>query len=807
MKQVYVVVSAMLLSFCSLSLQAQQTVATNTNVIVPPLVSFSGVLTGVDRKPLNGVVGVTFLLYQDQQGGAPLWMETQNVEPDSRGHYTVMLGSTSSTGLPADIFVAGQAHWLGVQAEGQQEQPRVLLVSAPYALKAGDAQTLGGLPASAFVLAAPPNGAATSTAAAASTSAAATGSISSDATSDVTTTGGRVNALPLFSTATNIQNSLITQTATTAINVGGKLNLPATGTASASAGRNSHPQDFVASAFDSSTSVAVPQTFQLQAEPAGNDTTTPSGTLNLLYASGTATPAETGMGISSQGIITFATGQMFPGAAVQGAVPTASNALELGGLAPAAFQPAGSYATLGANTFTGNQTVSGNMSVTGAVTGSGFDLGGNAFAFGSLFNTNAFLGFAGNATMTGVHNTAVGAGALDSNTTGTENTASGINALESNTSGGNNTASGGTSLFYNTSGSGNTASGALSGTNAAGGAMTGSNNTFLGYLTKLSKGNLNNATVIGANASAMGNNATAIGANAQVSSNNALVLGSINGVNGATASTFVGIGTTAPSAALDVLGESTVHTLIGDGGCGSSYAGIGFIGSGGFDDNCVNYALLGENNGNLYINSNGGGTIYFRNQNNPSNLMTIDNNGTVTIANLNVTNSLSKPGGSFKIDHPLDPANKYLYHSFVESPDMMNVYNGNVVTDQRGLATVILPDYFEALNRDFRYQLTVIGQFAQAIVAEEIAGNRFVIRTSKPSVKVSWQVTGIRHDAYADAHRIQVEVEKPPQEQGHYLHPELFGASEERAVGYPPPRVNAGNQAAAALPIANLSQR
>src|SRR5208282_2151874 len=88
--------------------------------------------------------------------------------------------------------------------------------------------------------------------------------------------------------------------------------------------------------------------------------------------------------------------------------------------------------------------------------------------------------------------------------------------------------------------------------------------------------------------------------------------------------------------------------------------------------------------------------------------------------NLTVTGQMTKGSGSFKIDHPLDPANRYLSHSFVESPDMMNIYNGNVTTDPRGLATVVLPDYFEALNGDFRYQLTAIGQFAQAIVAKEI---------------------------------------------------------------------------------------
>jgi hypothetical protein len=135
---------------------------------------------------------------------------------------------------------------------------------------------------------------------------------------------------------------------------------------------------------------------------------------------------------------------------------------------------------------------------------------------------------------------------------------------------------------------------------------------------------------------------------------------------------------------------------------------------------------------------------------------------------------------------------------------MMNVYNGNVVTDKRGLALVTLPNYFGALNRDFRYQLTVIGQFAQAMVAKEINRNRFTIRTNKPGVKVSWQVTGIRHDAYANAHRIQVEEEKPPQEQGRYLHPELFGASPEQAIGMraPVPTATAKTQPAPASLLA-----
>jgi trimeric autotransporter adhesin len=152
--------------------------------------------------------------------------------------------------------------------------------------------------------------------------------------------------------------------------------------------------------------------------------------------------------------------------------------------------------------------------------------------------------------------------------------------------------------------------------------------------------------------------------------------------------------------------------------------------------------------------------------------------------NLSIAGNLTKGSGSFKIDDPLDPANKYLSHSFVESPDMMNIYNGVVVLDSNGEAAVNLPDYFQALNRDFRYQLTAIGAPGPNLyIAEEISGNRFRIAGGKAGAKVSWQITGVRQDAYANAHRIKVEEDKPIQERGRYLHPELFGATAKEAIG------------------------
>jgi hypothetical protein len=172
-----------------------------------------------------------------------------------------------------------------------------------------------------------------------------------------------------------------------------------------------------------------------------------------------------------------------------------------------------------------------------------------------------------------------------------------------------------------------------------------------------------------------------------------------------------------------------------------------------------------------------------------------------------ITGNLEKAGGSFKIDHPLDPANKYLCHSFVESPDMKNVYDGVVVLDGKGKAEIELPDWFGILNKDFRYQLTAIGAPGPNLyIAEEISdmattntkyssskgsssnknknNSRFKIAGGTSGMKVSWQVTGIRKDPWANANRIQVEEDKPDKERGYYLHPDLYGQPEERGISH-----------------------
>jgi hypothetical protein len=165
--------------------------------------------------------------------------------------------------------------------------------------------------------------------------------------------------------------------------------------------------------------------------------------------------------------------------------------------------------------------------------------------------------------------------------------------------------------------------------------------------------------------------------------------------------------------------------------------------------------------------------------------------------NVTITGSLSRAGGAFRIDHPVDPANKYLCHSSVESPDMKNIYDGVVALDANGEAEIGLPDWFGALNKDFRYQLTAIGAPGPNIhIAEEISdtttdgsgsssdnnNSRFKIAGGTSGMKVSWQVTGIRRDPWANAYRVQVEEHKQDNERGYYTYPDLYGQPEAKKI-------------------------
>ena len=349
---------AIVLSLCSVVIGQNQ-------ASVPHLVSFSGNVAGVSKA---GPAGVTFAIYAEQTAGAPLWLETQSINVDVKGNYAAQLGATKTDGLPLDLFTSGQARWLGVRINGAEEQPRILLLSVPYALKAADAETIGGLPPSAFVLAAPPAGLG---------NAANTASTTSKEFSPSLSGTGIADFLPLWTSSTALGSSALFQTGSGgsakigintitpqamldvkgSVTIRSLLNLPAVNSATASAGANSNQIGFVASAFNSSTHAAVNEVFRWEAEPASNNTSAPSATLNFLFGMAPNTPTETGLKINHKGQITFAAGQTFP------------DTFDLSGTAPG-------FLGLGANTSgNGNElTVSAGSSASGASNATGGDL-------------------------------------------------------------------------------------------------------------------------------------------------------------------------------------------------------------------------------------------------------------------------------------------------------------------------------------------------------------------------------------------------------------------------------------------------
>jgi len=279
----------------------------------------------------------------------------------------------------------------------------------------------------------------------------------------------------------------------------------------------------------------------------------------------------------------------------------------------------------------------------------------------------------------------------------------------------------------------------------------------------------------------------------------------VQGWNSSTSGTGVhGVATAASGSTVGVEGESASPSGIGVKGVNSATGGLAYGVYGttaSADHNATGVyghatAASGSINGVWgQVDSDSGwgvygdatsatGTPVAVGGNAPSNGWALYGGGNAQVTgNLNVTGTVSKGGGSFKIDHPLDPANKFLYHSFVESPDMKNVYDGVVTLDAKGEATVTLPEWFETLNRDFRYQLTSIGQAAPDLhVKSEVKANVFSIAGGGSGQKVSWQLTGIRKDAWADAHRIPVEEEKPATERGLYLHPTEHGQAAAKGI-------------------------
>ena len=216
---------------------------------------------------------------------------------------------------------------------------------------------------------------------------------------------------------------------------------------------------------------------------------------------------------------------------------------------------------------------------------------------------------------------------------------------------------------------------------------------------------------------------------------------------------LVGIGTTSPAKSLDVHGQILANEGLPSTTCGAGVGGYSFE-----NDGCWDTGMFSPSDGVVDLITNATQTMTLQ-------------TGSVSISgNLSVSGQITAGTKDFKIDHPLHPAEKYLYHASVESSEMMNIYTGNATLDARGRATIQLPDWFEALNRDFRYELTSVGRPQPSLyIAKEVSHNRFQIAGGKPGGHVSWQVTGVRQDAYAKAYPVVVEENKPREEQGHYL--------------------------------------
>jgi len=724
--------------------------ASSVSAQVPRLIRFSGVAKDETGKPVPGVLGITFALYRDEQGGAPLWIETQNVQADAAGHYTVLLGSATQDGVPLSLFSSAEVHWIGTQISGHSEQTRVLLLSVPYALKAADAETLGGMPASSFVQVNPAEAIGSS----GKTMTPASSSSTKNALTPALTGTGTTDYIPLWTTSTNLGNSTLFETGG---NVGVNTKTPG------------------AKLDTVGTVIAVRGTTSGATGTGVFGQATSTTGVNFGVQGKSASTAAGSAGVS--GTASAATGQVD---GVYGS--TSSTSQGAAGVKGFAGGATGVVSGVGGSTNSASNFAAGVSGLENATTGQNFGVQGAAFS-----TTNGAAGVIGSEEAT--------TGVVYGVSGGTSSTTSGAAAV-------NGYEGAATGQVFGVSGGTNSATNFAAGVSGSANATTGQVYGVVGVSHSATNGA---AGVIGSDSATTGQvygvfgytNSATTAATGVVGNANATT-GQVTGVSGNSASTsgtgVFGSATATTGATFGVFGQTASPSGHGTSGYASATSGpaIGVVGLTNSPAGAgASFTNLGGGTSAVIIASGAG----------YANVFTLDASG-----NLSIKGKLTKGSGSFKIDHPLDPANKYLSHSFIESPDMMNVYNGNITTDKHGLATVVLPNYFEALNRDFRYQLTVIGQFAQAIVKQEIQNNRFTIRTSRPLVKVSWQVTGIRHDAYADAYRIPVEEEKPRQEQGHFLHPELFGASQQQAIGAGLPTPSTADSPTRASLVSPLSE-
>jgi hypothetical protein len=433
---------------CSVAVaSAQQIQSANTPTVVPRLLHFAGSFRPPVSQPA-GTIGATFAIYSEQEGGTPLWTEDQNVELDANGNYTVLLGATKNAGVPPELFAGGEARWLQVKfyEPGEVDLPRVLLVSVPYALKAGDADTLGGKPASAYLLAGLYTSAQPSEAAQPAPSATAVAAKTGAAVMPAFTSTGTTNYVPEFTdTFGDIGNSVMYQNGS---NIG-------VGTTAGAISMDIRP-----TATSPFAQLGVAQTVDYM----------------TLFASDTYGPAFFWDPAKALRFGKGGTG-----------LYNANGFIEYMRIQPNGYVGIGTQAPAATLEVNGNAQVDGgSILASGSVpviqfpsnASNNFSAGLGALPPSTTGNTDTAVGDGAlHVNTTGSGNTAVGLDALALNTTGSSNTATGAQALIFNTTGTNNTATGNGALDFNTTGSANTASGTLALLNN----FTGSNNIAIGY--------------------------------------------------------------------------------------------------------------------------------------------------------------------------------------------------------------------------------------------------------------------------------------------------------------------------------------
>jgi len=374
---------------------------------------------------------------------------------------------------------------------------------------------------------------------------------------------------------------------------------------------------------------------------------------------------------------------------------------------------------------------------------------------------NVFIGSrSGYANIDGYDNVYIG------NRTGEANTGGGANVIIGGSTGrantkSNNTIVGAAALYQNTSGTSNTVLGTSAGTFN----ITGSGNVFLGYEAAYNETGSNKLYIENSNS-----------ASPLIWGDFANDLVKINGKLG------VGISPIYKLHSEDITTTSDSPAVYGKHAV-TDYYGIGVKGEGGYKGvvGTVTGTTTGEIRGVEGIASGTGGTR--------TGVYGSASGGSINWAGYFVgpvhATSFSTTKSEFKIDHPTDPENKYLSMSSVASDEMTNIINGNILLDSEGKATVKLPDWFEAANTDFKYQLTAIGAPGPNIyISKEISDNCFEISGGASGMKVSWMITAVRNDNFAKTNQIVNVTDKKTEEKGYYLHPEAFGKSEEFGIEY-----------------------